>query len=138
MRLHIDIKKCTGCRICEVVCSFSKYNKVNVKRARVRVISNDKTGQDKPILCVQCNKPKCVDVCQMGALLQDESTGVITVDEMLCNECGLCMMECPFGAIYRDPISKKPLICDLCNGSTKCVLECPASAISRIAVWDNQ
>ncbi len=36
--LRIDAKSCTGCRLCEIVCSVKKTGSVNSARSRIRVV----------------------------------------------------------------------------------------------------
>jgi pyruvate ferredoxin oxidoreductase delta subunit len=50
------------------------------------------------------------------------------VDKEKCNECGLCAMYCPDGAIDED------LMVDLrfCKGCGICANECPKKAIAMV------
>ncbi len=36
-KIKVNSNKCTGCMICELVCSIAKNEEVNPKRARIRV-----------------------------------------------------------------------------------------------------
>ncbi len=46
--------------------------------------------------CGACLRPGC------PALTKNED-GTISIDETMCNGCGLCMQLCPFGAIEKQP-----------------------------------
>ena len=132
MRIHVDKKKCSGCRICEEICSLKKVGGINPRKARIRIIREGFSGVDQPVICQQCKKPKCIPACPTGALTRDITYNTIKVDDGKCNMCGLCSEACPFGAIRIDPGTGKPLICDLCNGDTNCVSWCPTQALSLL------
>ena len=130
MKIHVDIDKCTGCRICEVVCYYSKSGKFNPRKSRIGVTRVRRVGLDAPIVCLQCPKPKCVESCPEKALSKDDGLGIVKVDEERCVGCGICAEECIIGAINTDPDTGIPLICDLCHGSPECVAWCPTNALS--------
>jgi Fe-S-cluster-containing hydrogenase component 2 len=46
--LMIDVKKCTGCRICELVCSLSHDGECNPLKSRIRVFNIEEEGIDMP------------------------------------------------------------------------------------------
>jgi ferredoxin len=55
---------------------------------------------------------------------------IITIDEAKCNGCGLCLPECPEGAIQLID-GKARLISDLfCDGLGACLGHCPQEAIT--------
>ena len=54
------------------------------------------------------------------------------VERELCNECGLCRMYCPDGAISVDLI----IDLDYCKGCGICAEECPKKAISMVREED--
>jgi len=65
-------------------------------------------------------------------LTQSEETGVILVEDDLCNGCGWCFEACDFGAITLDPEKKVVRICDLCidrEDGPMCVEWCPEEAL---------
>ena len=52
------------------------------------------------------------------------------VDEDLCSGCGLCEESCPYGAILKDPETKKAKVIDVvCKGCGICASNCPENAI---------
>ena len=121
-KMIIDHKKCTGCRMCEQVCVFFHEREFNPRRARIKVIINEKEGIYAPLICNQCKT--CISVCNRDALSWDEKVGVVRVDAKKCNGCGLCIEACEQGAIILDPISGIVNICDLCDGDPQCVKWC--------------
>ncbi len=55
---------------------------------------------------------------------------IIKIDEDKCNGCGVCIPNCPEGAIQMID-QKARLISDLfCDGLGACIGECPQGAIS--------
>ena len=50
--------------------------------------------------CVKCKHTDCVAVCPVDCFYEGEDTLVINPDE--CIDCGVCVPECPVGAIVAD------------------------------------
>jgi Fe-S-cluster-containing dehydrogenase component len=118
--------RCTGCRICEFVCSLSKTGELNPYRARVRIVPRSELGAFLPVICRHCVKPACFAACPIpGAMVRDLQTGVVRIIEEECIGCRECVAACPFGAIQLNP-EGEPLKCDLCGGDPLCVRHCPA------------
>ena len=99
------------------------------KNACVKVVSLDYWGFSNPVVCIQCKKPVCVEVCPTQALSQTE-LGIIQVAEGKCDGCGICVDECPIGAINWHEERGLPMICDLCGGKPVCVEWCPIDALT--------
>ena len=128
--IRINAKTCSGCRMCEQVCVFFHEHEFNPRRARIKVLINEKEGVNAPLLCIQCKA--CLSACNREALSWDDQVGVVRVDAEKCNDCGLCIEVCDYGAIFMDPISGIVNICDLCNGDPECVKWCPEDVLIRI------
>ena len=126
--LFVNIDKCTGCRICENWCSFSKTGECGPGYSRVRVYPMESEGINVPIICNHCKEAYCMAVCPSGALTRHNETGAVIFDENICIGCRACIVACPFGAIFLD-INGKILKCDLCNGEPTCATHCPVDAI---------
>jgi len=118
--LIVDHSKCTGCRLCEVVCSVKKNGTANPARARITVIKWESICIETPMLCQQCETAPCVAVCPVGALTRDESIGRV------------CVAVCPFGAMGIDPVARKVIKCDLCDGDPTCVKFCETKALQYV------
>ena len=124
--------KCTGCRICEMICSLRHTGTCNPARSRVRIVNNQKEGTSALLRCRQCGKPPCVAACPVEALTQEGATGVVAVDLERCIGCNECLQSCPFGGIILDPVEQNIAICDLCGGEPACALYCPTGATQYI------
>lgn len=123
-----DPEKCTGCGICEIVCSAVKEGGFNPLLSRIRKIRIE-PFLNMAIACRLCEDPKCVRSCPRKALKKDEVTGVILVDEKRCDGCRWCMEACEFGAIFVNPNKRIATVCDLCQLNPKCVIFCPKGAL---------
>lgn len=131
-RILYDQSKCTGCRMCEAICSFTREDEFNPVKARCKIIRSIKKGMltKVRVSCQQCSEPKCLEVCPRGAISQTE-TGVKFVDEKLCIGCRMCEMACPVGAISVNQEKGVSFKCDLCKDydEPNCVKYCYTGAI---------
>lgn len=134
MNLASHINKCIGCRICELVCSFSKNKIFQPSRARIKVLSNHLGIGNFPIICKQCDDIIiCSKACPQNAIKKDANTGAVIINYDACTGCGFCIKACPIkGAISIDPVTKAPIKCDLCDGDPKCIKYCPTGALEFI------
>lgn len=128
-RLLVDETKCSGCRACELACSFAHEQVFSPNRARLQVAKDDSTGLDRPQVCRQCGTAPCVTACPSGALQRDAATKAVLVARDKCVGCCQCQRACAFGAIRFDG-ENKPVICDLCGGAPACVRKCPTGALA--------
>lgn len=123
--IFCDPDKCTGCQICEVVCSAVKENRLNPLLSRIRLVRVDPFVQIA-IPCQLCDKTPCVGSCPTKAIRVNEK-GMVQIEEDKCIFCGWCIHSCPFGAIIMRVHWIK--VCDLCDGEPKCVEHCPKEAL---------
>ncbi|HHV37892.1 MAG TPA: 4Fe-4S dicluster domain-containing protein [Tepidimicrobium sp.] len=125
----ISPDKCTGCRICELACSFIKNDSFNPKDSAIAVLPYDSVGLQVPMTCLQCDDPHCMTVCTVGAITKDPKTGVVKVDDEKCIGCKMCVSACPFGNMTYSSRHEGVVKCDLCDGEPQCVKLCPSDAI---------
>jgi Fe-S-cluster-containing hydrogenase component 2 len=122
-QLMLSPEKCTGCRSCELICSFNRDKRFNPLNSAVSVVINDEKALAVPIMCLQCEEAYCANECPTEALFRDE-TGTVKCDMEKCTSCGLCVDACPLGCISINPKTEKIVKCDLCGGDPCCVKYC--------------
>ncbi len=118
---------CTGCKICSVACAYVHDKVFSVRGGRIWVVKGE-PQTDYPVVCHQCAKPPCLEVCPVGAITKEDG-GVVLVDEELCIGCGACVEACPFGEISLHPSKEVAIKCDLCGGDPECVKWCPTRVL---------
>jgi len=128
-RILVDVDRCSGCRLCEMVCSFSHENAFGSSISRITVVKEDVFGLDLPVVCWHCNPCNAMENCPADAL-ERNGEGLIFVNEERCTGCGGCLEACTIGAIRLHPRRKTPLICDQCGGNPLCVEKCPTKALT--------
>ena len=134
--LYIDHEKCTGCRLCELVCAVWHDGISNPARSRIRVMKWEAEGLYIHMTCQQCQDAPCLNVCPVKAISQEEETGRITVDYDTCIGCRSCVSICPFGAMSFNTIDRRVLKCDHCDGDPQCVRFCEVKAVDFVEAND--
>ena len=131
--LYIDHEKCTGCRLCELVCAVKHDGMSNPARARIKVMKWEQEGIYVPISCQQCQDAPCMNICPAKAISRDEELARVMVDYDKCIGCRLCVAVCPFGAMSFNVIDRKVFKCDLCDGDPQCVRFCDRKAVDFVS-----
>ena len=131
--LFIDHEKCTGCRLCELVCAVKHDGMSNPARARIKVMKWEQEGIYVPISCQQCQDAPCMNICPAKAISRDLEQSRVTVDYDKCIGCRFCVAVCPFGAMSFNVIDRKVFKCDLCDGDPQCVRFCDRKAVDFVS-----
>jgi Fe-S-cluster-containing hydrogenase component 2 len=118
MRIRVDRKKCSGCRLCEMVCSLFHMGVMNTERSAIRVEKDDlETSVHRPVVCRRCKETKC---------LEGEAVDAKTEQEKFLWDAGRGA-SCPFRALRV--FQGDAYHCDLCGGSPQCVKVCTPGAL---------
>ena len=134
-RLSVIPEKCSGCRICELLCSMVLLKDAfSPRKALLRIGIRETPDTDPSVtmaadataICLQGAPAPCAESCPAEAFVWDASQSIWIIDENACTGCGACVQECPYGVIglYNDNAVK----CDLCKGDPVCVRFCPTGA----------
>ena len=129
--LMISPKKCTGCKTCEIICSYTKTRGFNPKNAAVTIHEYEEVGIAVPMMCMQCEDAACQNICPVSAISKDEN-GTTLIDHEKCIGCKMCVSACPFGNMTISLEDRKLVKCDLCSGAPMCAEFCPTGAISYV------
>lgn len=127
--LVIDPGKCTGCKQCEMACSYENESVFNPAKSRIRVFDFHTEARFVPYTCTQCAEAWCQQACPVNAITTNEM-GVKIVHENLCVGCKVCTIACPFGTVNYNASTGKVIKCDLCGGNPACADACPTAAIT--------
>ncbi len=130
--LFIDTDKCTGCMSCVLACSLQQGDTIGPAQSRILPVRRKKQVVNIPVVCRQCIKPLCAEVCPMSAISRNEKTRAMIVDTVLCIGCGMCMTACPLGGISVRTDVGHAVKCDQCEGDPLCVKFCAYGAIDYI------
>jgi len=130
--LVVEHEKCTGCRLCELVCSVYHDGVCNPARGRIKIVKWESEGVYVPVVCQHCEDAPCMNACPAKAIYRDPDTDAVVVDYSKCIGCKFCVTVCPFGAMGYNPVDKKVFKCDLCGGDPQCVRFCDMKAVNFV------
>jgi anaerobic carbon-monoxide dehydrogenase iron sulfur subunit len=60
--LTVNAEKCTGCRLCEQVCSVVHEGVSNPAKSRIQIVKWEDEGRYIPMICQQCEDAPCQNV----------------------------------------------------------------------------
>ncbi len=156
-----DTTLCIGCKACEVACKqwnqlpddgliftgMSYDNTVALGASTWRhvafierpvALSTQEAGAFSWLfssdVCKHCVRAGCLESCPTGAIVRTEFDSVY-VQPDVCNGCGYCVVNCPFGVIDRREDDGRAWKCTLCYDRLKeamepaCAKACPTDSI---------
>lgn len=117
MRIRIDHSKCSGCKLCEVVCSLRHTDSINPWRSRIRVFIGEEFCL--PVIAGPYTEAAC------------NSKGTIIIDGKEVDGCIPCRASCPVRSVFKEPHTGIPLKCDSCGEppDPQCVKWCASDAL---------
>jgi formate dehydrogenase iron-sulfur subunit len=156
-----DTTICIGCKACEVACK--QWNQLPDDGMLFTAMSYDNTVElgastwrhvafiERPValstqqaegfswlfssdVCKHCARAGCLESCPTGAIMRTEF-GSVYVQPDVCNGCGYCVVNCPFGVIDRRQDDGRAWKCTLCYDRLKedmtpaCAKSCPTESI---------
>lgn len=134
---YYDMKRCAGCRVCQIACN--DVNDLQAGTLYRKVVTYEGGSFPKPwayhlsMSCNHCEDPKCVKNCPTRSLYKRED-GIVGKDQDLCIGCGYCLMSCPYGAPKKLENGKTGK-CTMCSslidegGNPACVDACMNRAL---------
>ena len=163
-----DTTLCIGCKACEVACK--QWNQLPEDGLSFTGMSYDNTASlgsstwrhvafiERPValstqdsgafswlfssdVCKHCARAGCLESCPTGAIVRTEFDSVY-VQPDVCNGCGYCVINCPFGVIDRREEDGRAWKCTLCYDRLKlemepaCAKACPTDSIQFGALED--
>src|SRR4030042_4724229 len=67
--LIFDGEKCTGCRVCELVCSMARTGEYNPQKSCIKVLKNNELDVSIPVIGADCDFcGKCTEWCFQEAI----------------------------------------------------------------------
>ncbi len=156
-----DTTLCIGCKACEVACKqwnqlpddgfafsgMSYDNTVHLGASTWRHVAfierpvalhNQDAGAFSWLfssdVCKHCARAGCLESCPTGAIIRTEFDSVF-VQPDVCNGCGYCVVNCPFGVIDRREDDGRAWKCTLCYDRLRadmqpaCAKACPTESI---------
>jgi len=144
MVFAIDLKRCIGCNTCVIACKVENGLEIGsgIRVETVGGLHRDTPGGKfphlsmhyRPVLCMHCNTPPCLEACPNEAISKRKD-GIVLIDEERCDGCRTCLDACPYEALSFDPEKDRVVKCTFCahrldNGEEPfCVRCCEAEAI---------
>jgi len=128
----VDPERCTGCRLCELVCAVKHNGVSNPSLARIHIVKWENEGFYMPMRCQHCKDAPCMAVCPKDAIYRDKELDCVLVNHDQCIGCKMCVSACPFGAVGWNPKKGRIFKCDLCHGDPQCVRFCDMKAVDFV------
>jgi len=106
--LVIDLDRCTACQACVVACKHENnvpFSTPAVAAAGrlmtwIQLVASEEAGHGEasplPLMCQQCDRPPCTDVCPTSATYLN-AEGIVAQIYPRCIGCRYCTNACPYG-----------------------------------------
>ncbi len=146
----LDVKHCSGCRNCQIVCKDEHCDQAWLPYAAAQPeigqfwcdVKENVRGKVPivwvtyvPTMCAHCDDAACMAACSAGAI-EKRDDGLVLINPESCNGCMECVKACPIGAIFANEDAGIAQKCTGCahlldNGWTvpRCVDACSTGAL---------
>lgn len=124
-KLVADSAKCTGCGVCENVCSKTFYKVEDRKKSAIRITKNEDSSFAIAV-CDQCGD--CMWMCSEMSLSRAPN-GVVRLDKKTCVGCLICVGECLRNYFFYHEELPVPFKCSACG---LCAKACPGGALAIV------
>ncbi|GAB4439544.1 MAG: 4Fe-4S dicluster domain-containing protein [bacterium] len=127
MKIKVIAEKCTGCCLCENICSLSHLGFVDKNCSAVRITLDD-LGESvhRPFLCKQCKVMKCLE----DDLKEFPDLDIEAERKKFLWEGVKRVENCPFNGCFEN--KGKVYHCNLCDGDPQCVKVCSSGALTVV------
>jgi tetrathionate reductase subunit B len=147
----IDVRKCSGCYSCQLVCKdehcgndWTPYARPQLDTGQFWGKLNEYVRGSLPqvkisyvfVPCQHCVDAPCIAVCPVKDALYSRDDGLVIIDPKRCTGCKNCIDACPYQAIYFNSALN---IAQKCTGCAhlldrgwkepRCVEACPTRAL---------
>ena len=140
VQYSMEYSVCAGCETCSIMCGLTHEGFTGPGNSRIRINLGTRSMIHTVLACQQCLDHPCYDACPKkgAAMVIDEETGIVSIDEEHCIGCGKCIKACKFDEprISMKKNSKRNLWravkCDLCKDNPEgpqCIKWCPVRCI---------
>jgi tetrathionate reductase subunit B len=114
----IDTNRCIGCHGCTIACKSENNVPDGFFRSWVKIGGKGKypdvSTHFLPRLCNNCEDAPCLNLCPTGATYRTPEDGVVHVNRDVCVGCRICVVACPYGARFPNPMTHTADKCDFC------------------------
>jgi len=124
-KLVADPTKCSGCGVCENICSKAFYKVEDREKSAIRITEND-DGKFTIAVCDQCGD--CMWMCAEMSLSRAPN-GVVRIDKKTCVGCLICVGECLRNYFFYNEELPTPFKCSACG---LCAKACPGGALTIV------
>jgi len=122
MKIRVEKEKCSGCHLCEMVCSLVHLGTLNIEKSAIRIERDDlNSSLNTPVVCHQCKKMKC--------LSKEKTDEAAEKKIFIWSESRV--EACPFKALSS--FEGRAYHCDLCGGNPQCTKVCTPGAIALVS-----
>ena len=119
MKIKVDPKKCSGCHLCEMVCSLFHIGIIHTGKSAIRIQKDDlDTSLNTPLLCRQCKQMECLKG-EEGKPAHERKKFIWGHERA---------KRCPFDGLT--PLDEDAYHCDLCLGNPQCIKVCTPGALT--------